>query len=131
MDDLSIQGLQEAQRDNLRMIRSLQPDGSMGQAVQVATVDMQRYAVSVTHVDSGALRASHRIDYSNSYDEARANIFIDPSARNPRSRALTSVYGPVEEARGGSHAFYERTMDEEGDRALDLAANVLIRGLDG
>jgi hypothetical protein len=132
MPDISIQGIQEAQRDNLRMIRALEPGGALGQAVQATAIDAHRYTVSITHVDTGSLRASHRIDYSSmGSDEARANIYIDPGSVNPRSHAKPSVYGIGEEDRGGTHAFYDRTLEERGERSLEIGALILERGLDG
>lgn len=127
---VSIQGIQEAQRDNLAMIRALQPGSGMGEAVRGAAVELHRYSVVVTHVDTGALRASHRIRFGTGFfGGAEAEISIDEGARNPRSGTPPRVYGPAEHARGGSHAFYERTYDERGDRALEIGAALLIRSL--
>lgn len=123
--DVSIQGLQEAQRDNLAMIRALTPYSGLGEAVKLTLVDLDRYAVSVTHVDTGALRASHRIQM----DALEGTLSIQDGARNPRSGRLTSEYGPIEHERGDSHAFYERTFEERGDRALEIGASALIRSL--
>lgn len=112
MADLTIKGIQEAQRWNLRAIAALKPGGMMGRAVQYALVDLQRYAVTITHVDTGSLRASHRMAYSEGFGLYLGRIFIDPNSINPRSRMRPADYGAAEEARGGSHAFYERTIRE-------------------
>ncbi len=110
--DMTIKGIQEAQRWNLRAIAALRPSGALGRAIQWGTAAGHRYAVSITHVITGALRASHRMSVSST----QGRIFLDPSARNPRSRQRTAVYGPVEERRGGEHAFYRRTVTEAGPR---------------
>jgi hypothetical protein len=103
---LSIRGLQEAQRANLKLISAVRPGGALGRAVLYMATEAERYAVSYTHVDTGALRASHRIRQETS---TRYRIYIDPSATNPRSKTPTSKYGPIEHRRGGDHEFYGRT----------------------
>ena len=109
--DMTIRGIQEAQRWNVRAIAALRPSGALGWAIVWGTAAAHRYAVSITHVDTGALRASQRMAVSG----AQGRIYLDASARNPRTGQRTAAYGPVEEARGGSHAFYRRTVAEAGD----------------
>ena len=117
---LSIEGIQEVQQRNLRRIAALQPEGEAGEAVRDAVVALHRHAVSITHVGrynvggnfvgGGALRASHRMEV----DGLEGQIYIDPGARNPRSKTPPSEYGVYEHARGGEHAFYDRTESEYG-----------------
>lgn len=109
---LDISGLQEAQAANARQIANMRPSGALGRMVKYATELGHRYAIIVTHVDTGSLRASHRMRLSGN----RGEIYIDPTAVNPRSGQKTSKYGPAEHARGGSHAFYARTEREAGWR---------------
>jgi hypothetical protein len=118
-----IKGLQEVQRANLKLIAAVKPNGGLGRAVLYAATDIHRYAVSITHVDTGALKASHRIEKIGA---ASYRIFIDPAAKNPRSGARTSVYGPAEHNRGGEHAFYERTMNERG-KTIAVKAHQMMR----
>jgi hypothetical protein len=115
---LSIQGTQEAQKKNLTRIAMLQPGGLVQRELQDATISAHRYAVTITHVGryrsngawagGGSLRASHRIQMQN----LKGIVYIDPSARNPRSKVRPAEYGVYENARGGEHAFYDRTMNE-------------------
>lgn len=126
--NLTIAGLQKAQSDNLRMIAALHPT-RLARGVQVALTDLERYAVSISHVDTGALRASHRMRIELGANDALGTLFIDPSAVNPRSNQRVADYAPAEHARGDTHAFYERTYDYEGDRALALAAAAIEAGL--
>lgn len=121
----TVQGLQQAQRDNLKMIRALQPNTGLGRAVQVTAIDLQRYTVGITHVDTGTLRASHRIEMRMSGNEAQAVIHVDPTAINPRSNKRAEEYSLVEHARGEGHAFYQRTYNERGDRAVALGLHAL------
>ncbi len=121
---LGIEGIQEAQAANLRDIAELQPTGSFGQALQYVTAGLHRHAVGVTHVATGALRASHRMRL----DGLRGEVYIDPAARNPHG-ALTSDYGPIEHARGSSHAFYDRTLGEAGPALVERAIGYIRVGL--
>ena len=114
---VTIQGIQEAQKANEHNIAMLQPGGAFGRAVQYTVIQAHRYAVAITHVDTGALRASHRMEVIGLH----GRIFLDPTARNPRTGTLTSQYGPTEEERGGSHAFYERTAYEGGPSIVRAA----------
>jgi len=117
-----IRGIQEAQDGMLRTAAAFRPNGAFGDAVKEATIYLHRYAVSITHVDSGALRASHHIELRG----RMGAIYISPSAvRSDGGRP--SVYGPYEHARGGSHAFYARTLAEAGQRAAQ-AGFVRLRG---
>jgi hypothetical protein len=106
----TIEGLQEAQAWNNRKIATLRVSGAMGRAVRYGTTAAHRGAVARTHVDTGALRASHRMALYG--DEG--TVSIEAGATNPRSGLLTAVYGAMEHGRGGSHAFYARTVEEDG-----------------
>lgn len=109
-----IRGLQQAQAAMNRRIAELKPTGALGQAVQRAGLMIHRYVLGITHVDTGALRASHRVEINGT----KGRIFIDPSARNPRTGAKPAIYGMIEHARGGKHAFYTRTKHEYGDTVV-------------
>lgn len=124
-ESMTISGLQEVQDVHLRLIAAFRPEGAAGRLLQYVTTALHRYATSVTHVDTEALRASHRMSFDS--PENRASIYLDPSATNPRTGALTSEYGPVEEARGGTHAFYARTVQERGNQAIEAGARAFFR----
>lgn len=117
--NLSITGIQEAQDDNVRMIAALEPSGALGESLRFVVVGMHRHAVAITHVDTGALKASHRmgIELANLFGE----IYIDPASVNPRSKVKPEEYGVYEHNRGGSHAFYDRTRREVGPALLTQA----------
>lgn len=115
-EGLSITGLQEAQADNQRHIAMMKPTGELGAAIREVTIGAQRYAITITHVITGSLRASHRMEIKG----LRGQIYIDPSSYNPRSKQMPVVYGFYENKRGGSHAFYDRTVDEYGREAGDI-----------
>jgi hypothetical protein len=120
---LSITGIQEVQQAIVQTVNAVKPRGRMGKAIKEATSHLHRYTVGITHVDTGALRASHLMKVSNT----RGEIYINPNATNPRSGARTAEYGAYEHKRGGSHAFYQRAVKESG-RAAANAAIATIRG---
>lgn len=121
MVELSITGIQEAQDANARWMAALKPGGALGRAVQYMTIEAQRRAIALTHVDTGSLRASHRMQYAG----LEGRVFIDPGATNPRSRGRTAVYGLVEHERGGEHAFYARVVDEFGPEIMRRAVQMV------
>ena len=92
----NISGIQRAQAENNRRIAELKPQGAAGQALRRAGQMIIRYVVAITHVDTGALRASHRLEING----LRGRIYLDPSAKNPRTGAATAMYGAIEHARG-------------------------------
>jgi len=128
---LSIEGIQEVQQRNLRRIAALQPEGKAGEAVRDAIIALHRYAVSITHVGiynvggsmvgGGSLRAAHRMEV----DGLEGQIYIDRGARNPRSKTKPVEYGVYENARGGEHAFYDRTSDEYGPQVVARVKDVI------
>lgn len=122
---LSISGLQEAQDANLKAIVALRPSGAMGHAIRFIVTSVHRYAAIITHVDTGALRASHRMKVL----DTRGAVYVDPGARNPRSGIRVVSYGKDEEERGGSHAFYGRTVSEIGGQVLREGTRIVIRAL--
>lgn len=114
---ITIEGIQHAQEANLRHIAAMQPNGALGRAVQFGTIEAHRYAVAITHVDTGALRASHRMAVSGNH----GRIYVDPTTVNPRTGERPAAYALEEHARGGSHAFYARTDAEAGYRIGEAA----------
>lgn len=122
---LTIRGLQELNDLNVRTIAALKPASGLGRAVKFAVAEGHRYLVSIVHVDTGAYRASNRMEVEGD----RGRIYVDPGARNPRSKQLVADYAPEEEARGGGHAAYARTVAEMNSRVLDRAVQYLQREL--
>jgi hypothetical protein len=121
---VTIRGVQEAQRANEHNIAQLRPNGAFGRLIQEVTIWVHRYAIMYTHVVSGALRASHRMDVKG----LRAFIYPDPAAVNPKG-GLPAQYGITEEARGGEHAFYYRAAYEAGPQIVNGHWDVLLRAL--
>lgn len=115
---VQFKGLPEAARRNEQFIRSLQPLGALDSAANFGADEALRYAQSVTHVwwdQGGALRGAHRVRRQG---HGSYTLFIEPSVVNPRGQS-PAEYGPAEHARGGEHAFYERTEAERGSRIAE------------
>lgn len=124
---LTIRGIQQAQQRNNRRIAALQPSGALGEAVQYMTAAGHRYLVGVTHVHTGALRASRRMELDLS--TARGRLFTSPVTRNPRSGKLCIDYDPIEEARGGDHAAWARTEAEISQKLLPHGVQIVLNGI--
>lgn len=131
---IAIDGIQETQQANLQVMSQLSPQGRGGRAVFYLISDLWAYAVRITHRDTTALALSHRMKVKGN----RGEVYLDPSSPNPRPRgprakkplAKPAEYGVYEHNRGGAHAFYDRTLGEEGGPALDRALAYLAAGIE-
>lgn len=119
--EFEIRGIQEAQADNAKRIAALKPNGELGQVIKDQTIGAHRYAISITHVITGSLRASHRMELKGLH----GRIYIDPASVNPRSKQKPVVYGYHENKRGGAHAFYDRTIEEYGSKVENAVFKVV------
>lgn len=126
--NITITGMQDAQAANVQIIAALKPTGAVGKAVKFLTTDLHRYAVSKAHVDTGAMRASIRMNVQLG-GEARGLVFVDGSGRNPKSGQPVSAYAKVEELRGGSHAYMGRTVRERATAASVQAGKIILAGM--
>lgn len=129
---LSLEGIQEVQERNLRRIAALKPNGVAGEVVKDAIIILHRYAIQITHVGKyvggGALKNSHRMEV----DELEGKVYIDPksvSPRRSRKKYKPAIYGIYENARGGEHAFYDRTVDEIGQQVSDRAKARIVEAV--
>lgn len=125
--EMTITGMQEAQQWNARAIANMQPSGAFGRQIQLVVTQIHRYEISITHVGKyfrnggfqggGSLRASIRMQVNG----LSGRTYIDPNTVNPISGNRPAVYGVVENARGGEHAFAERTVQEAQQRIINTA----------
>jgi len=116
----TVEGMAAAQAALRRAEQVAAAGGPLEKALSYAATRLERYAISITHVDKGDLKGAHRIRVSSN----RAEIYLDPSAVNAKGRR-PAEYGVYEHARGGSHAFYQRTIDEASDAVLREAGDML------
>lgn len=138
---VDVVGLQRLQAAHLQMMIAINPKGGLGKAVKEATLLLFRYSVTITHVLTGSLQASHTTNFGAGSlvtsrffggtirNEAVGHITINPRSRNPVTGEKPVEYGPVEHDKGGSHAFYERTVRESGSAALTMAHRVMMGAL--
>lgn len=106
MIKLDIKGIQKAQMRNLEQMRDLTPSGGLGRLIHNVTSWLHRFLVSVIHVDTGSLKGAQHMDYGG----LRGEVYTDPMAVNPRSGQRPAVYGVMENARGGTHAFMDQAV---------------------
>lgn len=126
--DVTLKGVQKAQDENVRRIAALRPSGAAGRMVRDTTAELHRYTVAITHVwkyKGGGLKASHRMQVRG----LEGRIYIDPTAVNPRGQRPVD-YGPHEHARGGSHAFYARTIAERGPQVAEAGVRFMVRSME-
>jgi len=89
--------------------------GAFSTYIKESLEEMRDYAEGITHRRTGTLAGSHRVYYDASHQ--RGEISPDPTVMQPRSRGRwrsVSDYAAAEHGRGGSHAYYERTLNEFG-----------------
>ena len=102
-NNLDIVGLEELQEKLARVQEEIDPHGGLFDTMTLAIGMIHRFATGVVHVDTGR--------YKNSlfWHVDRAG------GRGVTGTMGTNVsYSIYEEARGGSHATFERTRKEEG-----------------
>ena len=115
---VTIEGLQQAQQANEKMMAALRPRGTFGRAVVYVTTELHRRAVHHTPWETGGLRAAHRMKVK----DLRGEIYIDPAATNPRQGGRRPAeygfhlhqQGNQPGLRGGVRAFYQYTVEHDG-----------------
>lgn len=132
MIDLTINGIREAQQKNLRAIAAMQPRGGLGAAIRAGALVGFRYMLAIIHVDTGTARAAQRLGFAEVGNAAFARIYTDPTAVNPRKNpkwesSRPAVYEVYEQARGGTHATYDRTVEEAGGDVVAAVAREIGR----
>ena len=122
----TVQGQAEALAAVREMEREIAgANSAFRRAIGRAAEHGQRYARQISHVDTGELQGAHRARYTG---PLRAEVYIDQGRRNIRG-GRPHIYGVYEHARGGGHAFYARTVNEEGGAILTEVANTIIASL--
>lgn len=90
---------------------------SINRRIRPIGSEMLRYAQVIVHKITGALQASLRLKYHITDEAAFGTLYLDPTVENPMTGQLPFEYGPFEHARGGSHAFFDRTFVKFQKRA--------------
>lgn len=120
---IDIKGMQEAQAAVLKVIAALKPTGAVGKATQVMTIRAFRWVIIQTHVATGALKASRRMEVQ----ELKGIIFTasgrNKYGHNPRG------YDVPEQARGGSHQTYVNFIATQALAVGRLGIITMIKNL--
>ncbi len=135
-----LDGLERLQAANRKLLDGINPKLGLYEGVKVATQILHNYAILITHVQTGTLARAHIVDYAAGgvqtfrvgfpiVDKAIGRIYINPAARNPVTGKMPAEYGPLEHRKGGTHAFYRRTVDERGAYAGGVAIRRIESGL--
>lgn len=96
------------QTELARLENEVDPQRGLKETVTLAIGMLHRFGTGIVHVDSGRLKNSLFWD-------------VQASARRASASWGTNVsYSIYEEARGGSHAFRDRTAREEGPNVEKL-----------
>lgn len=128
--NLKVFGLKRTQDAMLRNAQRVKAESGLKRAWLYVGPEMLDYARKITHKWTGALAASHRLSTTIDGDHLRGLLYIDENAQNPITGIRTEVYGPVEHARGGSHAFYERTFDHFKRRVESKFMDYVLKDLE-
>lgn len=122
---MKIQGFQEAMEAMLKATAAIKPTGAMGAAVKEALFMVQAYASKISHIWTSTLKRSHLIQY----DGASGFVYPSPYNINPLSKKPPSFYGPIEESKGGDHAFYGQTVSQRGQAILNKTGQSIMEEL--
>lgn len=113
--DVEIKGLKETQRRLEKALQAISAGGGLEAIIAKATLRAHRYATSITHVDTGRLKNSHFPSI-----QTRGNEVYGVVGNN-------TAYAMFEHDRGGDHAFYERTVKEEGPNIVAMVERDVAR----
>jgi hypothetical protein len=119
-----VQGYEQIQAANRKLLQAMLPSGALGKAVLYGTQQMQKGTTARAHVDTGTYKASQTADVHGLIGRV-----YTASNRNPKSGAAASAYGPYEEARGGSHAAYATTFSQDAPGVMVEAIKLVIAEL--
>jgi hypothetical protein len=119
-----VTGFEELQAANRKLIESMKPSGALGKAVVYGVQQFQKGTTARAHRDTGTYAASQMTNV-----QGLVGRVYTASNRNPKSGGVASVYGPIEEARGGSHAAYATTFATDAPGVMGTAIGLVIAEL--
>lgn len=123
-------------RDALRVVRSKDLYRGAFRDTILAMLEIAKmYAEGITHIYTGQLRQSHVVEYDGHRMKGYLHVDQHKLARNYTGEyryppQFVYEYAMYEHARGGSHAFYERTYRETGGAIEFKGINTLVRVID-
>jgi hypothetical protein len=115
-------GWKELVAAHKQMQNAMRPSDAYGRLFHRIAMDARDAAEARTHVDTGALSMSHRVDFSNTGFRGgpEATVYVSP-IRNPKTGILTVDYAEEEASRGGDHDFYDLVIRKDLEKIVYTA----------
>lgn len=121
---INIEGLQQAQAATLKVIAALQPSGAVGKATQEMTIRAFRWVIIQTHIKTGTLKASRRMEV-----QELKGIIYTIRGINPKSGKSAKAYDVPEQARGGTHQTYVNFIATQAFAVGRMGIITMLRNL--
>lgn len=121
---VTIQGLPGLQTIARQLRDTALPSGALGKAVAQATQAYAQGTARNAHRDTGTMAGAQAAEVSG----LMGRVYT-ASASNPRTGQAASTYAPYEEARGGAHAFYNQTYQQDTPRIMGEVEKLLLGAL--
>lgn len=121
---IAVQGLPGLQTLARQVRDTALPNGALSKAVAYAT---QAYAEGTqrrAHRDTGTMAGAQTAEVSG----LMGRVYT-ANASNPRTGQTASTYAPYEEGRGGPHAFYNTTYQQDTPRIISDVDQLLRSAL--
>lgn len=110
---ITIQGTQGLPLLSRQLRETALPSGALGKAVAAATQAYAQGTARNAHRDTGTMAGAQTAEVSG----LMGRVYT-ASASNPRTGQAASTYAPYEEGRGGPHAFYNTTYQQDTPRVV-------------
>jgi len=110
---VTIQGLSGLHTIARQLRDTALPSGALGKAVAAATQAYAQGTARNAHRDTGTMAGAQTAEVSG----LMGRVYT-ASASNPRTGQAASTYAPYEEGRGGPHAFYNPTYQQDTPRIV-------------
>ncbi len=110
---VTIQGLSGLHTIARKLRDTALPSGALGKAVAAATQAYAQGTARNAHRDTGTMAGAQTAEVSG----LMGRVYT-ASASNPRTGQAASTYAPYEEGRGGPHAFYNTTYQQDTPRIV-------------
>lgn len=108
--------------DHKKWLRAFKPPGEIARFLYQVGQGGRDAAQERTHQMTGALSQSHRVIFGvrgvTQFGAPEAVIYVE-ALRNPLHGLPTTEYAEVEEARGGSHSFYELVVVHDAESIIE------------
>ncbi len=112
---LELEGLEETQRVLREAAEAVSADGGLEGVIAKGMLRAWRYAVAIVHVLTGRLKNSLHGRVHRRGNDVYGLIYSNV------------IYARREHELGGEHAYFQRTIDEEGPAIVEMMQNDLYR----